>query len=220
MTGVAVGPLAAFALTDVVVCLTPGPAVLCVVTQALGHGPRRALWANAGILAGDACHVALAALGVGALVAASPDLLRAVQYAGAAYLAGVGVATWRGRGASVRTAAGPPTPGLGGVAPRARAAGPAALAWGFATQAANPKALLFFTALLPQFVRAGPALAAQIATLGFLAAGIEGLVLLGYAALAGRAAPALGRPRVARAIDRAAGGLLVAAGVRTAIGAA
>ncbi len=214
------GPFAAFALTDVLVCLTPGPAVLCVVTQALGHGPRRALWANAGILAGDACYVALAALGVGALLAASPDLLRAVQYAGAAYLAGLGVATWRGRGGSVRAEAGPPGTGPRGAGPPARAAGPAALARGFATQAANPKALLFFTALLPQFIRSGAPLGPQIAVLGVLAAGIEGLVLLGYGALAGRVAPALGRPRVRRAVDRAAGGLLVAAGVRTAIGAA
>ncbi|MEX0750737.1 MAG: LysE family transporter, partial [Dehalococcoidia bacterium] len=77
---------------------------------------------------------------------------------------------------------------------------------------ANPKGLLYFTALVPQFVDPGSAAAIQIAILGVSSMVVEGIVLVAYGTLAGRARSLLRRPRFSLFANRASGGLLVAAG--------
>src|SRR5262245_24073916 len=83
---------------------------------------------------------------------------------------------------------------------------------GVVTQGANPKALLFFTALLPQFVNPAEPLVPQIALLAVTSVLIEFGVLTGYAVLASRACGLAHRPRFARVINRIGGGLLIGAG--------
>jgi homoserine/homoserine lactone efflux protein len=142
MTDVSLGVWALFVVTESILCLTPGPAVLLVVAQALGRGAAASVWATLGILTGNALYFVLSATGLGALLLASYELFSLVRWLGAAYLIWLGVRAFSGRSATRSTA---PTVAMG----RRRT-----FVNGFVLQAANPKALLFFVALLPQFHRA------------------------------------------------------------------
>jgi len=190
-----------FALTEVALCLSPGPAVLLVVSRALALGTRASIWSNLGILAGNAMYFALTAAGLGVVLLASHELFTIVEWTGAAYLIWLGIAALRGRGRHAPAAV--PAPGR-------------AFASGFVLQAANPKALVFFAALLPQFIDPTGPIGAQVALLGITSMVIEFLVLLGYGLLAARMGMLSARPRFARLADRVAGALLIAAGVTTA----
>ncbi len=193
----------AFAVTETALCLTPGPAVLLVLSQALTRGTRASLWSNAGILAGNTFYFVLSATGLGALLLASYDVFFAIKWIGAAYLVWLGVSAFFGRSATLSV----PVHG----APDRR--GPRALADGFVLQVANPKALVFFTALLPQFVDPATSVAPQVAILAITSVVIEFFVLAGYGLLAGRLTGRAIQPRFATLTNRIAGSLLVTAGV-------
>jgi threonine/homoserine/homoserine lactone efflux protein len=147
----------------------------------------------------------MSATGIGAVLVASYDLFLAVKWIGVAYLVWLGAATFfRGAGET----------GLAGRLPAARDASPARMFWGgFGLQMSNPAVLMFFTAFLPQFIAPHAPLLPQLAILGAIVAVIEIVVLLGYAALAGRFRQLLAAPRFARLTDRIAGALLIAAGL-------
>ncbi len=195
-----------FAVTEGVLCLTPGPAVLFVVSHGLAGGGAASLWANAGILSGNTLYFVLSALGLGALLAASHNLFTAVQYAGAAYLVYLGIVTIRGAGLALK-------PAEEAGARR----GTEVIARGFALQAANPKALLFFTALLPQFVDPRQAIASQMLILAVTSIVIEFIVLGTYGYLAGRIAHLARSDRFVRGTNLVSGGLLVLAGAGLAL---
>ena len=119
--------------------LTPGPTLLAVVGHAAAAGFRRTVPVVLGNALGIAVVIAVSIVGLGAALLHAPGLLIAVQLAGAAYLAWHGARTWWERAA-------PPAP------PGARfGAGP--LSRGFLLVWSNPKALIFFGAVLPQFLR-------------------------------------------------------------------
>jgi threonine/homoserine/homoserine lactone efflux protein len=84
---------------------------------------------------------------------------------------------------------------------------------GFFLQAANPKALLFFTAILPQFINARHNVAFQILVLGVSSIVVEFIILFMYGQLAGRALSAARSPRFEKVTNRVAGSLLIGAGV-------
>ena len=195
-----------FAVTEGALCLSPGPAVLLVLSQAMARGTRASIWSNLGILAGNTVYFVLSAMGVGALLLASYELFAVVRWAGAAYLIWLGVSAFLGKSRVLSVA-----PGTGPPNDWKRM-----LLNGFVLQAANPKALVFFAALLPQFIAARGSVAAQVALLGVTSVVIEFTVLLGYGALAGRMTGLATRPRFARIADRMAGSMLIAAGVATA----
>jgi threonine/homoserine/homoserine lactone efflux protein len=199
-----------FILTETALCLTPGPAVLFVVSQALKHGAVKSLWAIAGILSGNAFYFLLSATGLGAVLLASHRLFICVKWVGAVYLVYLGVRTFIDRGGA---AIGGPVAksGLGDVA------GARFLLRGFAVQASNPKALVFFTALLPQFINPAAPVAFQLLILGVSSLAVEFLVLGGYGVLAGRASAFAGRPRFVQATNRVSGSLLIAAGAGLAL---
>ena len=190
-----------FVLTETVLCLVPGPAVLFVLAQGLGRGARAALAAAMGVLAANAFYFALSATGLGAVLLASYELFSAIKWAGAAYLVWLGVRTFRA------------APTLRQV--QAAAAG-RLVGRGFLVQVANPKALVFFSALLPQFIDPEARVLPQVAILGVTSLLIELAVLAAYGTLAARATHLTTRPGFLAASNRVAGGLLVAAGLRMA----
>lgn len=129
--------------------LTPGPDVLYIVSNALRHGARAGVVAGLGITAGCFVHIAAAAVGLSALMAASATAFTLLKWVGAAYLLWIGVRMLFSRAA--------PTP------PTQVEAAPVSLAvnWkgvflgGFWTNVLNPKVALFFLAFVPQFIAPG-----------------------------------------------------------------
>jgi homoserine/homoserine lactone efflux protein len=197
---------AAFVVLETVLCLTPGPAVLYVVSTSLTRGARAGLGGAWGIVACNTFYFLLSALGVAAVILASGRLFTALKWAGAAYLVWLGLKMlWSRAAARAEIEADP------------RARSPlAALVRGFGVQAANPKALAFFVALLPQFIDAREPIAAQVAVLALTSVVIEFAVLACYTWLAVRAGEYAGE-RWTLWLQRASGGFLVAAGARLAL---
>ena len=196
-----------FVLTEGALCLTPGPAVLLVLSQGLTRGTGASVFASLGILAGNACYFALSATGLGTILLASYDLFSLVRWVGAAYLVWLGITAFIAR-STVLTV----TP-VAGAAP----GGWRTCVNGFVLQVSNPKALVFFTALLPPFIDPRGSVMVQVAILGVTSVVLEFFVLLAYGALAGRLTSLATRPRFQTIANRVAGGMLVTAGVSVAI---
>ena len=191
----------AFCITETVLCFTPGPAVLLVVSIALGRGLRPSLGATLGILTANTLYFALSATGVAAALVASRELFLMLKWGGAVYLIWLGLQM------------------LLSQKPAEVRARPVALTGtffrGFVVQGANPKALIFFMALLPQFIDPSGSVATQVFVLGASSVVIELLALTLYSFGAVRARAVAGA-RVAGVLERVGGGLLVAAGARLA----
>ncbi len=192
-----------FAVTEALLCITPGPAVMLVLSQALTRGARKSIWSSTGILAANAMYFVISATGLGAAIAASQSLFSMIKFAGAAYLIWLGVISLLGRGghAVVPQSASPTV------------AGRRLFLNGFVVQAANPKALIFFTALLPQFIDPSGSVPLQVTILGLTSISVEFVVLAIYGLLAGRATHFARDARFSRWTERAAGSMLVGAGV-------
>jgi threonine/homoserine/homoserine lactone efflux protein len=136
---------------------------------------------------------------------ASYELFSLIHWLGAAYLIWLGLRAIFGSQSTFSAEA-----GAGSTTPDSNRR---LVANGFVLQAANPKALVFFAAILPQFVNPLEPMAAQFALLGVTSVVAEFFVLLGYGTLAGRASAFARRPRFAKAADCVAGTLLIGAAV-------
>jgi threonine/homoserine/homoserine lactone efflux protein len=134
--------LVAFIGTAFALIVVPGPSVLFVISRGVTLGRRAAVATVVGNSAGVYVQVVAVALGVGAIVERSLLVFSAIKLAGAAYLVYLGIQAWRRRG-RLRAALDVP------VAPITRGR----VVWdGFVVGVANPKAIVFFAAVLPQFV--------------------------------------------------------------------
>jgi homoserine/homoserine lactone efflux protein len=192
-----------FCLTEVVLCCTPGPAVMLVTSRALTRGAAAGMGASAGVLAANALYFILSGTGVGAALLASWELFFLIKWVGAAYLLWLGVRMLGGRApAGVQDPAVAAT-SLAGLAP---------FRDGVVAQGANPKTLLYFTALLPQFVDPHAHMPTQIAILGISSVLIELAVLGFYVLLCLRARALMRRPGWEVHLRRAGGVLLIGAG--------
>lgn len=190
-----------YVATEAALSLSPGPAVMLVIAYGLSQGARRSVWASLGILSANGLYFALSATSLGALLVASEAFFQAVRWAGAAYLVYLGLAALLGQPSPITVSRS-----------AARGASPGAIYLsGLTLQLANPKTLVFFIAILPQFVDPRLPIDAQMV---WLAAGSvipEFFILAGYGFAASRAARLAADPRFARLTDRAAGLLVLAA---------
>jgi homoserine/homoserine lactone efflux protein len=185
-----------FVCTETVLCLMPGPAVMFVLSSALKAGARKSVLSNLGILTANTVYFAVSATGIGALLLSS-KLFLAVKWIGAAYLVILGLRLIIEQSGIVESPDKVPIDYK-----------PHHLFFnGFTLQMSNPKAILFFSALLPQFLNPHAAVVPQIVILGATSVIIEFSILLGYG-IAGSAIT----PRYARWTNRVAGGLLIGAG--------
>ncbi len=167
--------IATFIGASFLLYLTPGADMMFTIASGVAGGPRAGLAAAAGISLGVLTHVIAAAAGLAVLVAASPGMLDAVRYAGAAYLAYLAYASWTA------------DPNVGQR--KGRADIWRAFRRGYLTNIMNPKVILFILAFLPQFT--DPAIGPiwhQIILLGIILT-IGGIVTDGaYGVFAGLAA--------------------------------
>ena len=152
-----------FAAAALLVNLTPGPDMLFVIGNSAAHGRRAGVLAALGVGAGCMLHIAIAAVGLSALLATSATAFAVVKWVGAAYLVWIGVSMLRSTLGAARAAPGATDAGVGGSGVEA-GTNPAAVTqplrasrvfWqGALTNALNPKVALFFIAFLPQFIDA------------------------------------------------------------------
>ena len=189
----------AYVLTVLVLMSTPGPSHLLMLSNSLRHGFRPALATACGDLSANVLQMLAAGLGLVTVLAASRDLFLAIKWAGVAYLAFLGLRLILGTG--------------GGSPSASQSASPGRLyAQGFLTSAANPKAVVFFAALFPQFIDPLASLAPQLLVLGATYIAIDALFLSAYGGLARWMAARL-TSVVRRWERRISGGLLILAAV-------
>lgn len=231
--------LIVYTLTVLVATITPGPSMLLALTHGVRYGVRRALASAMGNTVASVLQALVAVAGLGVVLAASEDLFRVVRYAGAAYLVYVGVCMLRAPAVPLNVAAPAVTDTIGttgaegaegnageGASGMASAAGtsetpggPGArklFAQAFFVAAGNPKAIVFFTALFPQFLAPGDTLArsallvADLAVIAFL-----GMML--YAVAGSRIAALLATTRAARWYNRTVGVAFIGSGAGLAL---
>lgn len=193
-----------FLAAAVLLTLAPGPDNLLVLALGMASGSRAGVAFGLGCALGCLNHTLLAALGVSALIAASPLLFNLLRWLGAAYLIWLGLQTLRSSGAAL-------------LRPDA---GAEASSWrlfrrGLLANALNPKVVLFFLAFLPQFVSAGSPASYQIVQLGLLFTVQGALIFSLIGASAGRLGASLQRhPRWVLWLDRLAGLVFIGLGLR------
>ena len=192
-----------FVITEAVLSVTPGPAVLFVLSQAIRHGSSKSVGASLGILSANALYFALSATSLGAIIVASYDLFFWIKWAGAAYLVYLGLLCFFSESSRLAL----PNEQSGSTSNRR--------IWmdAFLLQGANPKALLFFTAILPQFIDTNNSIPMQILILGVSSIVVEFFILLMYGQLAGRTLSAAKNPRFVKISNRIAGAFLIGAGL-------
>lgn len=177
--------LAVFIAALLVVYAVPGPDMALVLQTSIGRGVRSGFAAAGGLGLARATHVTLSACGVAALLRNAPWLYDVVRYGGAVYLAWVGIQIFRSPVFALPDGAGANEVEQGGAHPLR-----ATFVKGLLTNLLNPKALLFCSVLLPQFVRpeAGP-LAWQMVELGavllIIGACFDAMYAIGAARIAG-----------------------------------
>lgn len=198
--------LAVYIAALLVVYAVPGPDMALILQTSIGRGVRSGFAAACGLGVARATHVTLSACGAAALLRNAPWLYDVVRYGGAVYLAWVGIQIFRSpvfalpEGGAARD-------GTGGVQQQASQAGMpqlrASFVKGLLTNLLNPKALLFCSVLLPQFVRpeAGP-VALQMIELGSVLLAVGFCFDLAYAVGAARIAQWMRAHPLAQTLQR------------------
>jgi homoserine/homoserine lactone efflux protein len=195
----------------VAIIVTPGPSAALCLTHGAMHGRLRALATVVGGMFASTTLMALSALGLGAVIAASDSLFLTIKLVGAAYLVYLGVSMWRA-----------PTAGIGDIAPKneqltqhtvaALVALSKLFRSGFMVGIGNPKDLLFFGALFPQFLNLSTPMAPQLALLGATWLVVDGTIMFAYAALGTKLAGSLSRLGSSKLMNRMTGSVFIAAG--------
>ena len=190
-----------FLVSATVLAVIPGPGIIYVLARTLSGGKQDGIASTLGTFTGGLVHILGAAIGLSALLAASADAFRILNYAGAVYLLCLGV----------RTLTVARTRNLGVVFTRPK--GPRrAFFEGIPTEVLNAKTALFFLAFVPRFVDHRLAVAPQIVRLGLICvtlnAGVDILVVF----LAWRLTPYLRSPRSARVMSYGSGSVMIGLG--------
>ncbi len=205
--------LGLFAISVLLLSITPGPDMAYVVGQSVANGRRAGILSATGVALGSCTHAVAGAVGLTALITASPVMFSVIKYAGASYLVYLGakmvLGTFSGEDEE------------SGHRPQIKSqSNPVSLlSRGFITTITNPKVLLFFISFFPQFVLPnGEHHASSFLLLGLIYALIAFLTDLTCALLAGSAAGAVSQNRkLQKRLDRIVGATFVALGIRLAL---
>ena len=197
--------LLTFAVVAGLSALTPGPAILLTLRNGATFGARSVIWSAFGNICGGFCLSTAAILGLGVLLKSSALLFGAVKLIGALYLFYVGVRHLFGRATVLADES---NDSQGKAMPRRRALYREA----FLTAATNPKAILFFTALFPQFINAQAPLVPQFFILTGIFLTLSYAAHMSYALLASRAKGFLLKPALAKWMNRAVGTVFISFG--------
>lgn len=192
----------AYVLTSAVVLAIPGPTVLLVLSYSIAHGRRATLPVVAGLGLGDAIAITLSLVGLGTLLATSALWFTIIKWIGGLYLIYLGLSMIRGARTNPRL-----------EIDSAEKSSRRLFTTAFVVTALNPKSIVFFIALLPQFISPAHPATPQLWILGitFVAMAVAGGTL--YALFASSMRQFLMSPKTQKIYGYAGGGLLSGAGV-------
>ena len=193
-----------FAAT-IVLSLSPGPGVFSSISSGMHHGFRLGVWNGIGMQFANLFIAIGVSLGLGALLLASETLFTIVKWLGVIYLVYLGISTWR---APAKTFEEDKTDT--GTTVRE------VFMHGFFVNATNPKGIIFFAAILPQFVDVAHPQLPQYAIFAGTTFAVDVVVMAGYTALASRVLKVMRDPSQIRFVNRTIGGAFIAAGVALA----
>lgn len=187
-----ISPLLAFAVTATVIEITPGPNMAYIATLSLSHGLRVGFAAVAGIALGLMTYGIAAALGLAALIDSSRWLYEALRWAGVVYLVWLAWDAWSSESESAEAVE------TGDSQPWR------AFRRGLVTNLLNPKAAIFYVAVLPEFVRVeGGPVVTQTLLLSVIYVSIATAIHAGIVVLAGSLQGAIATPDRRRTVRRA-----------------
>jgi len=188
------------------VVMAPGPAALAVTAESASSGVSRSYFVIFGVAAANTIYFVLSATGISTLIVGSSVLFNAIKWAGVAYLLYIGFSAIFSREGPFR------------IAQESEQDVPVGRLFlrGFIVEMANPKALLYFAALLPQFVDPTKAMLPQFVIFGVCTLLIDLAVYGAYALLAQLSSRSGLRPSLVNGINRIAGGFLIYAGLKMA----
>lgn len=190
----------AYVATILILMSTPGPSHLLMLSNSLGNGFNRALATAAGDLSANIVQMTVASLGVVGLIYSSQTFFAFIKWAGVSYLIYMGVSQFRKQFDP-------------SIAVQSHVRTRRSLYWqGFVTSASNPKAVIFFAALFPQFVNPAGSVVSQSVLLGVTYVVIDGCFLMTYGSFAGWIQTRFQR-HVGRHMNRISGALLVVAAI-------
>jgi homoserine/homoserine lactone efflux protein len=164
-----------------------------------------------GLVLSSLTLIALSVAGLGAVVATSGTLFTIIKYAGAAYLIYLGISIWRSPAAKLE-----PSAATEGTAVRGRAPLRRLFRTGYLVGISNPKDLLFFGALFPQFIEPADPLYGQLAILSATWLVVAFVVMSAYAAIGSQIAGKLERVGARGVFNKLTGGAFIAAGAALA----
>jgi len=193
-----------FLLAAILIAVTPGPGAVLSMSTSMRYGYWSALTAILGLQAAILVHLAIVAIGFGALLAASETGFSVVKFIGAAYLIWLGVQKWRS----------PPLP-VDAETLSIRRRG--LFLQGLLINLTNPKAIIFIGALVPQFIDPGRSQVGQYLLIAATLCLTDIVVMSAYALAAGRLGSWLHDPKAIRLQNRAFGGLFISAGTLLAL---
>ena len=191
----------AFAAAFFVFAASPGPDNMTIVARTISSGAASGIAYGAGTVVGILIFLVLAAFGLSIIAAETAIVMTVLRYGGAAYLIWMGIRLWT---------AVPVVPELQPISGRRGLL--TIFATGIALNLGNPKMPLFYVALLPNVVGASLDVG-HLGVLTMVILAVEFVVIGGHVLLAGRARTLLRTPRVVRRVNRAAGGVMIGAGV-------
>jgi threonine/homoserine/homoserine lactone efflux protein len=188
-----------FLATSIGLSLSPGPSGLLALTHGALHGRRRTLFTITGAVLGFVAIIALCMFGIGTLLESSVVWLTILKWLGGAYLAWLGFKLWRAPPVAVELRT-----------QNTNTSGMSLFRQGLLSAITNPKGLLFFSALLPQFIDPHRSLLAQFAVVAATYVVTEFLTEYALASAAHRIRSWLAR--VGKSFNRVCGGMFVAIG--------
>lgn len=192
-------------IATIVLSVSPGPGVFSSISSGLHHGFRLGWWNGLGMQAANLILVAIVSLGLGAILLASETLFSIVKWLGVAYLLYLGIATWRS-----------PVRGFEDPGDDDAHTARDVFTRGFLVNITNPKGIIFFAAILPQFIDVARPQMAQYAILAATTFVVDLLVMMAYTALAAKVLRVMRDPSRLRWVNRGLGGAFVAAGLALA----
>lgn len=204
-----------FIPTMALLVILPGPDFALVSKISLVQGKRHGEFAAVGVAAGMCIHTILAMFGISAIIASSATLFRILKYAGAVYLCLLGISSIRhsfNKGFQTQLLNDYDADRMFTESPYGRS-----LAAGFLTNVLNPKAILSFMVLLPQFISTDRPLIGQFFQLGLISAFLCAAWYLFLANLLAKIRGIFKRPAFQRWLNRATGGIFIMFGLRLAL---